>query len=126
MTNESTYIPGTCNIGKAEVQMRKNIMWLSAVVSVVFIAAGLLLQWPVSIKALLFIPLATFILTAQQVYRKFCVAFGLKGLFNFEAVGKVHTAQNAEYLKKDRARAWQIILLSIFSAGLLTMLYTFL
>lgn len=126
MTNESTYIPGTCNIGKAEVQMRKNIMWLSGIVSAVFVAAGLWLHWPFSIKALLFIPLATLILTAQQVYRRFCVAFGLKGLFNFEAVGKVHTAQNAEYLKKDRARAWQIILLSIFSAGLLTMLYTFL
>ncbi len=124
MIEETTYIPGTCNIGKEEVQRRKRIMIASLAFSIIFMVTGQLLHFSPALKAVLFLPLATFILCAQQTYRRFCVAFGLKGLFNFEKPGNIHVTRNADHLKKDRALAWQIILISIISALVLTAVYT--
>lgn len=125
MAEETTYIPGTCNIGKEEIARRKLIMWMSLLVSLLFAVSGWWFQLSTALKALLFFPLATFILCAQQTYRAFCVAFGLKGLFNFETIGNLHVTRNREYIKKDRAMAWQIIITSLVAALALTVLYMF-
>ena len=36
---ENNYIPGTCNIGPAEIRRRRIVMWLGCILSVVTIAS---------------------------------------------------------------------------------------
>ncbi|MGE0568546.1 MAG: hypothetical protein AB7O73_11395 [Bacteroidia bacterium] len=108
--SDSQYIPGVCNIGKKEIERRKQATIFSAVLCIVCIA---LLQWLNTDriwKLLLFIPAASLGVSFQQWYFKFCVAFGIKGVFNFGTIGKTFTVEQKEYFRKDRIKAWQMII----------------
>lgn len=123
---EETYIPGTCNIGDKEIAHRKAPLKYSLIVCAVLIAfiqlAGLSKGW----RLLLFIPASIVAITFQQCYFKFCVSFGLRGLYNFGEVGKLNTVEQANDAKKDRAKTWQMIGLAVLFGILTTVAYYFL
>jgi len=49
-----------------------------------------------------------------QAYMRFCAYFGFASLFNFGDVGKTDSVQQAGFRAKDKRRAWQIIIYSVF------------
>ena len=73
-----------------------------------------------------FFPLSYAILCSFQAQQKFCVAFGIKGIFNFEEMRKSTIIENTENKKKDNIKAWQIIFKSFFLAFLIVTIYFFL
>ncbi len=77
------YIPGTCNIGKAELEKRKQAAIFSAVLTIICIALMQYYDVDRIWKLLIFIPATSFAVSFQQWYFKFCVAFGIKGVFNY-------------------------------------------
>lgn len=117
------YIPGVCNIGKKEIERRKQAAIFSFVLCIVCIA---LIQWFDADriwKLLLFIPAASLGVSFQQWYFKFCVAFGIKGVFNFGNIGKTFTVEQKEYFRKDRIKAWQMIISGVFFGIATALLY---
>lgn len=104
------YIPGTCNIGKDEVRVRRNNAILFGIISIVLATALLLLDANKLWRLTLIIPLTVFANGIQQWYFKFCVFFGLKGLFNFEDQGTTFTVEQEEMRKLDLAKARRMIL----------------
>lgn len=110
---QEEYIPGVCNIGKKEIERRIQAAIFGAVLCIVCIA---LIEW-LDVdrlwKLLLFIPAASFGVSFQQWYFKFCVMFGIKGVFNFGGIGKTFTVEQKEYFRKDRIKAWQMIITGI-------------
>jgi hypothetical protein len=113
--NNNIYIPGVCNIGPAEIAMRKRVGWGGLVVTaLVWFGLAyfdvnhywlLLLVIPASMAATGFL----------QGYLHFCAGFGMRGLFNFGSeVGKTETVQQQEFRAKDKKRAQQIFIYSIF------------
>ena len=81
--SESTYIPGMCNINKAEVAYRRKAMWFGVALSVILFVLLLALQSAWWIVALgLFIPVYIAAIGYLQVKNKFCVSYGSQGKQN--------------------------------------------
>ncbi len=109
----SEYVPGVCNIGPAEIAMRKRTGWIGFALIVflwgVLTSLGSSVMW----FSLLFIPSAISGVGFIQAKMHFCAAFGMRGLFNFgPKVGKTDTALQAEFRAQDKKKSMQILLYS--------------
>ncbi len=114
------YIPGVCNIGKDEIRLRRNNMILMAAISIVLIA-GLLVFDVHKLWRLSLLPFATnFAVGYQQIRNKFCVFFGMKGLFNFGDAGPRFTVEQEEMRKLDQAKARRMILNAVIFGVIIT------
>jgi hypothetical protein len=105
------YIPGVCNIGPAEIRLRKRLGWWGLLITIVVWALLVWLQLPVAWRIIIFLPVFFSANGFLQGFMHFCAGFGMKGVFNFgSAVGKTDTISQAEFRKKDRRKAQQIFL----------------
>jgi hypothetical protein len=126
MNTQAEYIPGTCNIGPAEVKARRNVAYISTLLSIGLIILLIVLHGDRLWRLTLF-PLATSAaISFQQWYYHFCVNFGLKGVFNFGDMGKTFTVEQKENFQKDRAKAWKMILTGIVLGLIITIAFYFL
>ena len=104
-----TYIPGTCNLGKAEVRSRQ-IVALVGLVATLILATGLIASSaPQSSGLTLFAPLMVFAVGFIQSRRKFCLAYGLAGTFNLGKLGQISKVANPEDKAADRKTALSIL-----------------
>ena len=104
------YVPGVCNIGPQEITKRMLVGWIGLIVGAV--VWFILEQYHINPawKYLVFFPAMLSAFGFIQGLTHFCAMFGLKGLFNLDKqVGKTDSVSQAEYRKKDRAKAWTII-----------------
>lgn len=124
--NDKDYIPGTCNIGVKEVQRRKFLALLSFTGTIIAIIILQKFELPKVWRLAVFIPLWFFILNFLQSYFKFCVFFGIKGLFNFNDIRRVKRIKKEEDRNKDAKKGWQIIFASIVIAFIFVILYFYL
>ena len=117
-----TYIPGTCNLGKAEVRRRQFVALLGLALSI-FSAVGL---WQGSTLARLtiFLPLFVFAVGFVQSRRKFCMAYGFAGAFNLGRLGELSKVQDPADRAADRKTALSILGQAALLALALTLLYT--
>ena len=104
-----TYIPGTCNLGKAEVRSRQ-IVALVGLVATLTLATGLIASSAPQASGLtLFAPLMVFAVGFIQSRRKFCLAYGLAGTFNLGKLGQISKVANPEDKAADRKTALSIL-----------------
>lgn len=108
------YVPGTCNIGKAEIRRRWAIGWIGLTFGLLLWAALALSEVSRGWRLLVFLPATFAAIGFLQAAWHFCARFGLGGVFNFGPnVGETDTVEMAEYRRKDRRKALQIIGLSL-------------
>ena len=114
------YIAGSCNIGKGEVRRRKFVALIGA--SITFTTATTLFITDQSRVARLsiFIPAIIFAIGFVQSRKKFCLAYGLAGTFNFGGLGDVKRVQSEEDRKADRKTALSILAQSAMLAVAIT------
>lgn len=125
---ESTdYIPGICNINKAEIAYRKKAMiigyFLAGFIFMLLVTVG----WNEWVRALLvFLPLYVGVINNLQVRNKFCVSYGASGKQNASDGGtSAHDVVDDEALAADRSKARQMnlqalgITLVVLALGLL-------
>jgi hypothetical protein len=118
MTNTTVeYVPGTCNICPQELRTRKKSVLFALILTVALVLLLALTDANRMWRLTLFIPVAYLVISFQQTYFKFCVRFGMKGVFNFGDLGKTDSIQQAEFRKQDRAKAIQMLTTGIL-AGL--------
>ena len=104
-----TYIPGTCNLGKAEVRSRQ-IVALVGLVATLILATGLIASSAPQASGLtLFAPLMVFAVGFIQSRRKFCLAYGIAGTFNLGKLGQISKVANPEDKAADRKTALSIL-----------------
>ena len=123
----SEYVPGVCNIGPAEIALRRRTGWIGFVLTVFFWVVLTLLRAAPFWYSLLFIPSAISGAGFIQAATHFCAGFGMKGLFNLgPRAGMTDTALQAEFRAQDRRKAMRIFGYSIlvgivvaFAAGFL-------
>lgn len=106
----NVYVPGACNIGPAERAARLRAAWTGTVFLAV-LTGGLFWWKPEPLWALGLIPPAWGVgVSWMQVWRRFCVHFGLSGVFNFGAeVFKTQSVAEAEARRLDLKAAWTLI-----------------
>jgi hypothetical protein len=120
----SDYIPGTCNIGKSEIRQRQFVALVGAFLTV-FIGIGLLSnEDPNPPRFFIFFPALIFSIGFVQSRKKFCLAYGFAGTFNFGKLGKASRVASAEDKKADRKMALTIFRQSVLLALGITVTYT--
>lgn len=118
------YQSGNCNIGGAEIRRRKISGAIGGALSFIFCAAALSLHAPQGIRALIFFPLVFTTIGWYQSRRKFCLAFGLMGVFNFGNLGEVSRVQDPAQRSADRAQALKMLVQASAVAAVFTLVFT--
>ena len=117
------YVPGTCNIGKEEIKARRNSAIFAGIFSLVFTIFFSVVHMDKLWRLFIFFPLVSSGIGFQQWYFKFCVRFGLKGIFNFKNMGHTDTVEQAEMRKLDKAKAVKVIVTAIIVALILSIVF---
>lgn len=117
------YIPGTCNIGKGEIRRRQFVALLGLVLTVSSMAALISSDAAKSARFSIFLPAMVFAIGFVQSRKKFCLAYGFAGTFNFGKLGNVSRVASAEDRKADRATALKIFAQSALLALIITTLF---
>ena len=120
----SDYIPGTCNIGKSEIRQRQFVALIGALLTI-YIGKGLLSnEDPNPPRFFIFFPAMIFSIGFVQSRKKFCLAYGFAGTFNFGRLGKASKVASPEDKKADRKMALSILRQSVLLALGITVTYT--
>jgi hypothetical protein len=120
------YIPGTCNIGKSEIRRRQFVALIGAVATILG-AISIGNKFPNhNVRIWLFIPALVFSIGWIQSKKKFCLAYGYMGVFNFKNGRDTNKVISKEDLAADRATAFQILTQAIVLAFAITGMIYFL
>lgn len=104
------YVPGVCNIGPAEIRMRKMSGIFGLGVTVVMFGLFYVVDVDPLFRLLIFVPATLAASGFLQAQLHFCARFGMSGLFNFgDDIRKQESIDQAEYRRKDQRKAITII-----------------
>lgn len=103
------YIPGTCNIGKGEIRRRQIVALAGAVISLTSLIGLISTDSARSARFSLFFPLFVFAIGFVQSRKKFCLAYGFLGTFNFGGLGQISRVADPIAKKADRQTALVIL-----------------
>ena len=117
-----SYIPGTCNLGKSEIQRRQFVALLGLLLTASILFGLIGADAPTSARWALFIPLMVFSVGFIQSRKKFCLAYGFMGTFNLGKLGDISRVQSPDDRKADRKTALLILAQSALLALTLTVL----
>ena len=115
------YVAGSCNIGKGEVRRRQVVALAGAVISVISLIGLIGIDATQSARLTLFFPLMVFAIGFIQSRKKFCLAYGFMGTFNFGKLGQISRVSDPIAKKADRKTAVTILAQSILLALGLTL-----
>jgi hypothetical protein len=115
------YVPGTCNIGPAEIAMRRRVGHAGLVATAVLAAVLLLLDAAPAWRLTLGLPAALAAAGYLQAWLRFCANFGFRGVYNFAALGHEERVAVEEARAQDRRRALAVAAGSVL-VGLATAL----
>ena len=116
------YIPGTCNIGKGEIRRRQVVAAAGALMSILSLIGLVSRDAERSARISLIIPLFIFAIGFVQSRKKFCLAYGLLGTFNFGGLGQVTKVSDPIAKKADQKTALVILGQSALLAAGLTLI----
>ncbi len=103
------YVAGSCNIGKGEVRRRQVVALAGAVISATSLVGLMSTDAARSARFSLFIPLMVFAIGFIQSRKKFCLAYGFMGTFNFGKLGQISRVSDPISKKADRKTALMIL-----------------
>jgi hypothetical protein len=115
------YVPGTCNIGPAEIAMRRRVGHAGLVATAVLAAVLLLLDAAPAWRLTLGLPAALAAAGYLQAWLRFCANFGFRGVYNFGTLGHEERVAVEEARAQDRRRALAVAAGSVL-VGLVTAL----
>ena len=116
-----SYIPGTCNLGKAEIRRRQFVALLGLILTISSFTGLIAAGANQTARFSLFVPLLVFSIGFVQSRKRFCLAYGLMGTLNLGKLGDLTRVQSPEDRKADRKTAIGILLQSAALAAVLTL-----
>ena len=109
----ANYIPGTCNIGSGEIRRRQIVALIGLALSISSLVTIISTNAPRGARLGIFIPLAVASIGWVQSRKKFCLAYGFMGTFNFGKLGELSRVADSANRSADRKTALSIL----FQAG---------
>ena len=110
------YIPGSCNIGAAEIRQRQAVATIGFALFITSSIALFGIAAPRITRLGLFFPLLVASVGWVQSRKKFCLAYGFMGTFNFGKVGKLSRVADKKAKRADRLTALSILLQALLYA----------
>lgn len=105
MEYKRIYTAGVCNIGPEEIAARNRVGWIGLVATIVIWALLIVFKVPHIWRVILFLPAFMSAIGFVQGYFRFCVHFGLSGLFNFGPLGKQQNVTDPALRAIDRKQS---------------------
>jgi hypothetical protein len=102
------YVPGSCNIGPAEIALRRRAGHAGLVVTAALGAALLRSDLPRAWRLTLAVPAAGAASGYLQAREAFCADFGWRGVYNFDRRGQEQPVAGDDALAQDRRKAVRI------------------
>jgi hypothetical protein len=102
------YVPGRCNIGPAEIALRRRAGHAGLVVTAALGAALLRSDLPRAWRLTLAVPAAGAASGYLQAREAFCADFGWRGVYNFDRRGQEQPVAGDDALAQDRRKAVRI------------------
>ena len=118
-----TYIPGTCNIGSGEVKRRQLVAIFGLFLTVFSAITIVATDQSKSSRLSIFLPALIFSIGFVQSRKKFCLAYGLAGTFNFGKIGDMQRVFDAESKRSDRKKALSILIQAAIISGIATAIF---
>lgn len=119
----SEYIAGACNIGKGEVRRRQFVALIGIFLIATSATTLLATDQARSARISIFLPAMIFSIGFVQSRKKFCLAYGLAGTFNFGKLGSITKVQSLEDRKADRKTAISILAQASLLAAVITAVF---
>ena len=119
---QADYIPGTCNIGGDELRSRRIVAAIGFVLSLSALITFIATDVSQSARLGIFIPLLVMSIGWVQSRKKFCLAYGFTGTFNFGKLGQISRVADPIARAADRRTALMIFAQSTLYAAVLTAL----
>jgi hypothetical protein len=116
----SDYIAGSCNIGPSEIHRRYQVAIAGGVLYALFSILVIATDQQTPLRLAVFAPAMIASVGYIQAKNRFCFAYGLLGVFNFDKAGDVKKIKDPEALKADRTHAATILVKSILIAIVMT------
>lgn len=117
---QSEYIPGTCNIGEGEINRRRLVALIGLIFTLSSIASSITTGASREARIGIFIPALIMSVGWVQSRKKFCLAYGFAGTFNFGKLGSISRVADPQARQADRATAIKIFAQSAMYAALIT------
>ena len=102
------YVPGSCNIGPAEIALRWRAGHTGLVVTAALGVALLRSDLPRAWRLTLAVPAAGAASGYLQARERFCADFGWRGVYNFDRRGQEQPVAGDQALAQDRRKALRI------------------
>jgi hypothetical protein len=115
------YVPGSCNIGKREIRRRQIVALIGLFFSTSALITLLTTNAPRGARFAIFFPLLVASIGWVQSRRKFCLAYGFMGTFNFGKLGDLARVADKADRRADQITALTILAQSAFYAIALTL-----
>jgi len=119
--SSSTYIPGTCNLGANEIRQRKLVGLVGLFFSISSLIGLMSIGAARESRLGIFLPLMVASVGFVQVRRKFCLAYGFAGTFNFGKLGDISRVSDPINRSADRVASLKVLLVSFLLASIATM-----
>jgi len=116
------YVAGSCNIGPSEIHRRYQVAIIGGILYIALAVALIVSGQSTSFRLSAFLPAMMASVGFIQARNRFCFAYGLMGVFNFDVAGDVKKVQDPAALKADRANALTILAKSLLLAAAMTIL----
>ncbi|MDG3003631.1 hypothetical protein [Paludisphaera mucosa] len=116
--SQTEYIPGVCNIGGAEVRLRKLVGWAGLIGAIALWGCFAWAKVAPPIRLWVGGPAFMSALGFLQARRNFCVNYGLGGVSGFGTrAGETELVEDVEAREQDRRTSWRIIATSALVAA---------
>lgn len=109
------YESGVCNIGPDEIAHRLTLAHIGLLITLGLLVLLIITHVPLLARFSVALPAWGTAVAYLQAWRKFCVAFGVSGVFNFGQVGSTERVVDPRARARDRRRALEIVLLGLFA-----------
>lgn len=114
------YQAGVCNIGGAEVARRRQAAVFGGALFLALSTYSIVQSFSPLSSIVLLAPAMIFAVGFVQSRKRFCLAYGLMGTFNFQKLGSITKVEDKAALAADRKTAIGIIVQSLAIAAALT------
>jgi hypothetical protein len=117
---ESSYQAGTCNIGPGEINRRRTVAIIGIALSLISVVSFVTTGAPRGARLAVFFPLMLASIGWVQSRRKFCLAYGFMGTFNFGKLGQISKVSDPQSRSADRKTALSILFQATLYAAIAT------
>ncbi len=120
--SQQGYIPGSCNLGAGEISRRRMVAALGLFLSLSALVSFIGTDASREARVAIFFPLLVMSIGWVQSRKKFCLAYGFAGTFNFGKMGELSRVSDPADRAADRKTALAILGQSALYAAALTLL----